>query len=156
MCNNYSMTKSQQAIRELTRAMKDTAGNLPSLPCIFPDNMAPVVIADREGERELTMMRWGMPGPPQFGGAPVTNIRNTTSPHWRRWLGSDNRCLVPVTSFCEEDTKPRKPPLGLPRTRPGRSFFRRHLDILAGCARDQGKPGGGAAPALWLPDYRRE
>jgi putative SOS response-associated peptidase YedK len=30
-------------------------------------------------ERELTMMRWGMPPPPQFGGPPVTNIRNTSS-----------------------------------------------------------------------------
>ena len=58
------------------------------------------------------MMRWGMPGPAQSGGAPVTNIRNTRSPHWRRWLGPAHRCLVPVTSFCEwEDTKPRKTPV---------------------------------------------
>jgi putative SOS response-associated peptidase YedK len=54
------------------------------------------------------MARWGMPTPPQFlkgrkadGG--VTNIRNTTSSHWRRWLGPDNRCLVPFTSFSEPD-----------------------------------------------------
>ncbi|WP_281254990.1 SOS response-associated peptidase family protein [Teichococcus rhizosphaerae] len=61
------------------------------------------------GERELTMMRWGMPGPEQYGGHPVTNIRNTRSPHWRRWLGPAHRCLVPVTSFSEwEDTKPKK------------------------------------------------
>ena len=52
-----------------------------------------------------------MPSPPQFGGAPVTNIRNAASPHWRHWLGPANRCLVPVNSFCEwEDTKPRKTP----------------------------------------------
>jgi putative SOS response-associated peptidase YedK len=57
------------------------------------------------------MLHWGMPGPPQFGGGPITNIRNTASPHWRRWLGPANRCLVPVTSFCEyEDTQPRKTP----------------------------------------------
>jgi putative SOS response-associated peptidase YedK len=57
------------------------------------------------------MARWGMPGPPQYGGAPVTNIRNVSSPHWRGWLGAHNRCLVPATSFCEyEDTKPRKAP----------------------------------------------
>jgi putative SOS response-associated peptidase YedK len=61
---------------------------------------------------ELTLMRWGMPGPEQYGGAPVTNIRNTRSPHWRRCLGPAHRCLVPVTSFCEwEDTKPRKAPV---------------------------------------------
>jgi putative SOS response-associated peptidase YedK len=57
------------------------------------------------------MARWGMPGPPQYGGAPVTNIRNLSSPHWRGWLGKRNRCIVPATSFCEyADTKPRKTP----------------------------------------------
>jgi len=29
----------------------------------------------------------------------VTNIRNTSSPHWRGWLRSENRCLVPANSF---------------------------------------------------------
>ena len=52
-----------------------------------------------------------MPGPPQFGGHPITNVRNVQSPHWRRWLGPKSRCLVPMTSFCEyADTKPRKTP----------------------------------------------
>jgi hypothetical protein len=32
------------------------------------------------------MMRWGMPPPPRTGGPPVTNVRNTSSPHWRGWL----------------------------------------------------------------------
>ena len=64
-----------------------------------------------DGERELVMARWGMPGPPQFGGQPVTNIRNVKSPHWQRWLGQASRCIVPATSFCEyADTKPRKTP----------------------------------------------
>lgn len=31
----------------------------------------------------------------------VTNIRNTTSKHWKRWLGVENRCVVPFTSFSE-------------------------------------------------------
>ena len=31
----------------------------------------------------------------------VNNIRNTGSPHWRRWLKPENRCLVPLTSFAE-------------------------------------------------------
>ena len=110
MCNLYSVTKGQQAIREFTRAVSDRTGNLPPLPGIFPDYLAPVV-PNADGGRELTMMRWGMPGPPRFGGAPVTNIRNTSSPHWRRWLGPACRCLVPATSFCEyADTKPRKTP----------------------------------------------
>jgi len=29
--------------------------------------------------------RW-LPPPPKFGGPPVTNIRNTSSPQWRGWL----------------------------------------------------------------------
>ena len=99
MCNLYSMTKNQAAIRDLFKVGRDTAGNLPPLPAIFPDQMAPVVRV-REGARELTMMRWGMPNPPQFPGI-TTNIRNTNSPHWRRWLGAESRCLVPMSSFCE-------------------------------------------------------
>jgi hypothetical protein len=35
VCNLYSMTKSQAAIRELTRAMFDRTGNLPPLPASF-------------------------------------------------------------------------------------------------------------------------
>jgi putative SOS response-associated peptidase YedK len=36
-----------------------------------------------------------------LGGPPVTNIRNTSSPHWRGWLKPENRCLVPANSFAE-------------------------------------------------------
>ena len=105
MCNLYSLTKGQQAIREATRAMVDRTGNLPPLPGIFPDYAAPVV---RNGEsgRELAMTRWGLPSPKSAlegrkTDPGVTNVRNTASPHWRRWLGPENRCLVPFTSFSE-------------------------------------------------------
>jgi putative SOS response-associated peptidase YedK len=37
------------------------------------------------------------------GGAPVTNIRNLASPHWRAILGPAHRCLVPFTAFSEYD-----------------------------------------------------
>ena len=75
------------------------------LPGIFPDYQAPIVRRRINGERELAMARWGMSTPPAFRKGPidrgVTNIRNTSSPHWRRWLQPEFRCLVPVTSFCE-------------------------------------------------------
>jgi putative SOS response-associated peptidase YedK len=45
--------------------------------------MAPIVRRGEDGERELVMAHWGMPGPPQFGRQPVTNIRNLSSPHKR-------------------------------------------------------------------------
>jgi putative SOS response-associated peptidase YedK len=110
MCNLYSLTKGQAAIRDWFRASGDRRGNLPLFSGIFPDQMAPIVPNGADGERELIMARWGMPGPPQFGGAPI-NIRNVGSPHWRGWLGKHNRCIVPATSFCEyADTKPRKTP----------------------------------------------
>jgi putative SOS response-associated peptidase YedK len=42
----------------------------------------------------------------EFGGPPVTNIRNTSSPHWRGRLMPENRCLVPANSFSESAPEP--------------------------------------------------
>ncbi len=128
MCNLYSITRGQQAILEFTRAMVDRTGNLPPMPAVFPDYPAPIVRNTHAG-RELTMARWGMPSSKQAlfeatkkrveklgaKGKPVdfpallrmepdsgtTNIRNTASSHWKRWLGVENRCVVPFTSFSE-------------------------------------------------------
>ena len=117
MCNLYSLTKSQQAIREAFRAMMDRTGNLPSKPGVFPDYPAPIV-RNGEGGRELTLARWGMPSPAfalkgRKTDPGVTNIRNTKSPHWRRWLGVEHRCQVPFTSFSENEALPdgRHPPV---------------------------------------------
>jgi putative SOS response-associated peptidase YedK len=126
ICNLYSVTKGQAAIRELTNAMTDQTGNMPLLPGIFPDYAAPIVRNKPEG-RELTMARWGMPSPVfaikgRNSDSGVTNIRNVASPHWRRWLGVENRCLVPFTSFSEHEQLPdgKKPPVwfALDETRP--------------------------------------
>jgi len=111
MCNSYSLTKGQAAIIALVRAMHDRTGNLPPMPGIFPDYLAPIARNAPDGVRELAMARWGMPSPAQYGGAPVTNIRNVKSAHWRAWLKPENRCVVPFTSFCEwANTAPRKTP----------------------------------------------
>ena len=64
------------------------------------------MVRNAGAERELTMMRWGMPPLPKFGGPPVTNIRNTSSPHWRGWRKPENRCLVPANSFSEYAPEP--------------------------------------------------
>ena len=37
MCNLYSMTKGQAAIRALFDVTRDSVGNLPPMPGIFPD-----------------------------------------------------------------------------------------------------------------------
>jgi putative SOS response-associated peptidase YedK len=68
---------------------------------VFPKSFGPVLKLAESGELEWTKMRWGLPGPPQFGGAPVTNIRNVKSAHWRPLLGPAHRCLVPFTAFSE-------------------------------------------------------
>jgi putative SOS response-associated peptidase YedK len=118
MCNLYSLTKGQQAIRDLTSAMRDLTGNLPILPGIFPDYRAPIVRNAPDGVRELTMARWGMPSPVfalkgRNSDPGVTNVRNATSPHWRRWLGIESRCVVPFTSFSENELLPdgSRPPV---------------------------------------------
>jgi hypothetical protein len=63
VCNLYSMTKSQAAIRDIVRAIRDITGNMPPLPGIFPDYPAPIVRNAPDGVRELIMARWGMPAP---------------------------------------------------------------------------------------------
>ncbi len=52
------------------------------------------------------MMRWGTPNPPSATHGPYSTIRNTASTHWRRWLGPENRCLVPFTSFSDARQNP--------------------------------------------------
>ncbi|MEP3921141.1 SOS response-associated peptidase [Ascidiaceihabitans sp.] len=109
VCNLYSMTAGQAAIRRWFDGIDDRTGNLPPLPGIYPDYAAPVVCRN-DGNTMLSMMRWGMPSP-QFAlkgkktDRGVTNVRNTKSPHWRRWLGVENRCVVPFTSFSEPLTR---------------------------------------------------
>lgn len=128
MCNLYSMTRSQAAIIAITRAMLNKTGNQPALPGIFPDYPAPIVRNTAEG-RELAMLRWGMPSSKQAlyqaatkradklrakgkefdfqellrhePDSGTTNVRNTASTHWKPYLGPENRCLVPFTSFSE-------------------------------------------------------
>ena len=126
MCNLYSLSKGQQAIREFVDAVRDLTGNLPLLPGVFPDYSAPIVRNSPQG-RELALARWGMPSPAfalkgRNSDPGVTNVRNAASPHWRRWLGAENRCVAPFTSFSENEVLPdgSRPPVwfALDETRP--------------------------------------
>lgn len=98
------MRKGPAAILDLARAMGDV-GNLEPRD-LYPDYEAPIVRAGEAGGRTLAKARWGMPSPVfalegKKVDKGVTNVRNVKSPHWRRWLGPDNRCLVPFTAFSE-------------------------------------------------------
>ena len=117
MCNLYTLTSGPEAIRKWFGDVDDApfeneTGNLQP-DDFYPDTPAPVVRKGRKGA-ELVRLRWGMPSPTfalkgRETDPGVTNIRNTNSPHWRRWLGLDHRCVVPANRFCEwENTKPKK------------------------------------------------
>lgn len=125
MCNLYSQTKSQGAMRHVFDEMAeegeeliDATGNLPAMAGIFPDYAAPIICHGKGGGWQLAKARWGMPTPQVFlegkrTDPGVTNIRNVASAHWRRWLGVEHRCLVPFTSFSKIDSRP-----GAPRNHP--------------------------------------
>ncbi|AYF00793.1 DUF159 family protein [Paracoccus yeei] len=125
MCNLYAQIASQDRLRHVLDAVvedddeviEDLTGNLPAQPGIFPDYPAPIVRRTPSGV-QLMRARWGMPSPAfalkgKRTDPGVTNIRNVASPHWRRWLGVEHRCLVPLTSFSGIDGRP-----GAPRNHP--------------------------------------
>lgn len=131
MCNLYAMMKSRAEVAALARALSDLNNNQPPMSGIFPDYAAPIVTKGEAGTRVMRDVRWGLPSSSQalFMAAKkradklrtkgtefdfnellkmepdkgTTNVRNTDSKHWQRWLGPQNRCLVPVTSFSEPD-----------------------------------------------------
>ena len=80
VCNLYSITTNQAAIIALFRVINRYVGNLPPMPGVFPVYPVPV-IRNTDTGTEMVTMRCGMPSPPRMGSAPVTNVRNTSSPH---------------------------------------------------------------------------
>ena len=109
MCNLYNNSTTQEAMRQLFVGLDDVAGNIQPGQ-VYPDQLAPIVRHGPDG-LVLSKARWGMPTPKQFlktsRDPGVTNVRNTASPYWRRWLGPEHRCLVPLTSFAEPKGKGR-------------------------------------------------
>jgi len=106
MCNLYNLRILKNSILDRAGAIRDLTGfNEPSRD-VYPGTLAPIVRTGMDGQREIVAATWGMPSPPAYVknyDPGVTNIRNTASPHWRRWLGPESRCLVPLTSFAEPD-----------------------------------------------------
>ena len=78
----------------------------------------------------------------------TTNIRNPQYGHWQQYVGVENRCVVPVTSFAEPSPTPatRTPrrassgTTGLPQRGPPAVLLRRPLDGLAWGPQGQGRP----------------
>lgn len=151
MCNLYRQRTGPQAIMDAASAMRSTVGNL-APGDLYPDYLAPIVRTSADGARELALARWGMPsskkaifdnatkradklrakgGPVDFQNilefepdSGTTNVRNTTSTHWRPWLEPAHRCLVPFTAFSE----------------PGRDAAGKHRPIWFKLAGDDPEP----------------
>jgi hypothetical protein len=73
MCNLCRLDKGQDHLRRYFKVTQDDIGNMPPLPGIFPDMMAPVIRTDGASSngadgRVMEMMRWGMPTPPRISG----------------------------------------------------------------------------------------
>jgi putative SOS response-associated peptidase YedK len=105
MCNLYSVVTNREAIRRISGAMNDSIGNLPELPGIYPDYLAPIVRLDPAGEREIVLARWGLPSlkdqPTDKPNRGTTNVRHPWFDDWKGYLGTEHRCLVPLTRFAE-------------------------------------------------------
>ena len=55
MCNLYSETNGQAAIRALFRTAHDRTGNLRAFPGVFPDQLAPIVRSSADGYRACSI-----------------------------------------------------------------------------------------------------
>lgn len=100
MCNLYRVQSSVDEMRELFGSFEGDRSNMPAYDAIYPDREAPILRRDGDSLKLETHI-WGMPG---FGKVkrPITNVRNLESNFWKSTLAKpEQRCLVPVTSFCE-------------------------------------------------------
>lgn len=98
ICNLYRSTTNVEAIPQFSRYLSDLVDKFQSNEetfDVYPNRYGPIVRSADSGQ-ELVRARWGMPSPfsalkgkaYDYG---VTNIHNTASPHWRRWLAPQNR-----------------------------------------------------------------
>ena len=114
----------------------------------------------RPSLRDGLTVRWGMPPPVRAGGFPVTNIRNTTSPHWRAWLKRENRCLVPANSFAEYAPEPnpetKKEGCRVVRTERRPAAVRLQSDLDRIQRRPRLKTDPRPSPRVRRPDNRTE
>jgi putative SOS response-associated peptidase YedK len=109
MCNRYASDIRKAGLEKEYYGFEEwSETRINTILEVFPKSIGPVIVLREDGALEWRRMRWGLPGPPSTGSAPVTNLRNTASPHWRGVLGPEHRCLVPFTAFSEyEDSSPK-------------------------------------------------
>ena len=129
MCNLYRM-EDKDWVNKWAQDAESMINLMPAYQ-MNPDQMGPIIRNIADGKKQLVHARWGLPSPRfvlekaaqakaeklRAKGAEVdfdallrdqvdrglTNVHNLKLPHWKRWFGVENRCLVPVTSFAEPD-----------------------------------------------------
>ena len=132
MCNLYRLDARDWARKFAIDAQSfDTLINIMDEYEVYPDREGLILRNTPSGRRQMTHVRWGLPSSQKAlmdaaskradklrakgkdvdfaellkmepdGG--TTNVRNTNSAHWKRWLGIENRCVVPFTRFAEPD-----------------------------------------------------
>jgi putative SOS response-associated peptidase YedK len=110
LCHLYSVTKGQQAIRVFggrhARPDRQSATAVRDLPGLLrPDCPKPTRRSRADdGAVGDALPVFALKGKNSDPG--VTNDRNVKSPHWRRWLGIENRCVAPWASFSENEVRP--------------------------------------------------
>lgn len=132
MCNLYRLDPRDWARKFAQDAESfDNLVNIMEGYEVYPDREGLILRNTSDGRLQLAHVRWGLPSSKKAlldaaskradklrakgkevdfdqllrmepdGG--TTNVRNTSSAHWKRWLGVENRCLVPFTRFAEPD-----------------------------------------------------
>lgn len=102
MCNRARNAGDPETLLPMFKAL--WASERPRDNRFNPVELAPrsraYVVREEAGERLLDIMSWDI-----LGGAgkwPMTNVRQLGLPQWRRLAERpENRCLIPLTEFCE-------------------------------------------------------
>lgn len=104
MCNLYAAARERAAVLGRFRVKDNRAAWFEPKAAIFPGNLAPVIRAVEDGDRQLEEMVWGfVRRPPNRAPTRVSNVRDDTILTNRFWTQSfrERRALVPFSSYCE-------------------------------------------------------
>lgn len=107
MCNLYRLDASENQIEDAFAAERPAGFNSGEAE-IYPGARG-TVVRESGGKRIIQAMTWGFPMrlkgmAPTSKPRPVNNIANVDAFPWKFIAGRpDNRCLIPLTGFCEAE-----------------------------------------------------
>jgi putative SOS response-associated peptidase YedK len=100
MCGRYGRRGDKQKIAEAFHVKADLeAVDFSQDNDAAPGSLQPVVMTNKDGERDLALMRWGFKTPKQL----LFNTRSdtaATSNFWKKKF-EEKRCIIPASSFFE-------------------------------------------------------